>query len=146
MPQPPDTPLIARELVRFIPFASQRTVVNVALAAAGTIVAEFDAAAGITDANQLLAGAFPGAANPQRVVGPNLDAGAFSVTTAGTMLVEFAIDRGCAYRTVTTAIVAIGAFSNISGLRITARFVRVTYTNTGGVASLVEFGVFIRST
>lgn len=152
---PPTTPIISRELVRFIPFAAQKTFQSAALAAAGQFVAEFDVRTPVTDRNQintynpatgLTTGAFPGAANPQIAVGPFLDAAAFSVTTAGTMLVEFAVDLGCLYRTVTSTVVPIGAFANISGLRITGGFVRITYTNTGGVPSLVEFGTYIRST
>lgn len=155
MGQPPTTPIISRELVRFIPFAAQKTFQSAALAAAGTFVAEFDLFTAVSDRNQqltynpttgLATGAFPGATNPQIAVGPLLDAAAFSVTTAGSILVEYAVDLTCAYRTVVTSVVPIGAFTNISGLRVTARFVRVTYTNTGGVNSLVEFGVYIRST
>jgi hypothetical protein len=64
------------------------------------------------------------------------------------LTVEYAIDRGCQYRTVMpgTAVPA-STFVNISGLRITGRFVRVTMgnpaTNTDDL--VVEFGVFVRS-
>ena len=59
MPQPPSTPVIARELVRVIPFASQKTFAAV-VANAGTLSAEFDVGASVTDINQFLAGGFPG--------------------------------------------------------------------------------------
>ncbi len=93
-----------------------------------------------------MTGAFPGASNPQRVVGPWLDALVFS-PVAGTILVEFAVDLSCSYRSIATSAVAAGVASNISGLRITGRFVRVTFTNTsgGGSGTNVEFGVYIRS-
>lgn len=144
MAQPPTTPIISRELVRVIPFAAQKTFFNAALGNGATMVAEFDVGLAVTDRNQFLTGAFPGAANPQAAVGPNLDAEGFS-TGAGTILIEFAIDLGCTYRTVATQIVPANAFTNVSALRITGRFARLTYTNTSGGAALVEFGAHIRS-
>ncbi len=146
MAQPPAN-FISRMLARFLPFATQKTFQNAALGAAGTFVAEFDVGKRITDRNQFLVGAFPGAGGvaPQVAVGPYLDAGAFSAG-AGSILIEFAIDQSCLYRTVTTTLVPANAFTNVSGLRITARFVRVTYTNTSGAGALAEFGTFIRST
>ena len=145
MPQPPSTPVIARELVRVIPFASQKTFAAV-VANAGTLSAEFDVGASVTDINQFLAGGFPGAANPQRAVGPWLDALVFS-PVAGTLLVEFAVDTGGLYRSIASSGVAAAIASNISGLRITGRFVRVTFTNTsgGGSGTNVELGIYIRS-
>ncbi|HLB37478.1 MAG TPA: hypothetical protein VJL31_12980 [Gemmatimonadales bacterium] len=145
MPQPPVTPIISRELVRFIPFAAQRTFRSAALANGGTFVAEFDVSLAVTDPNQFLAGAFPGAANPPVAVGPNLDAAWFS-DQAGQVVIEYAIDLSCTYRVVNTTIVVANAFGNYSGTRITGRFVRVTFTNNSGVAAVVEFGVYIRST
>jgi len=145
MPQPPTTPVISRELVRVIPFAAQRTFAQV-VANAGTLQAEFDVGASVTDANQFLAGAVPGAANPPHAVGPLLDALIFS-PVVGTILVEFAVDTGCLYRSIATSGVAAGIASNISGLRITGRFVRCTFTNTSGAGSVtnVEFGIYVRS-
>jgi len=145
MPQPPTTPLISRELVRFIPFAAQDTFQAAALAAAGTFVAEFDVGLAVTDSNQFLTGAFPGAANPPVAVGPFLDVLAFSAG-AGSIQVEYAVDLSCAYRALTPVVVPATTPVNISGLRITGRFVRVTYTNTSGGVALTEFGVYIRST
>jgi hypothetical protein len=149
MGQPVTTPTISRELVRFIPFAAQKTFRNAALGAGATMVWEFDVGLGITDRNQFLSAATAptnSTSAPQLAVGPNLDAAAFSVAQPGTILVEYAIDVTCAYRVVNTSIVPAAAFTNISGLRITGRFVRVTYTNTGGGASETEFGIYIRST
>jgi hypothetical protein len=145
MPQPPSTPVISRELVRVIPFAAEKTFAAV-VANLGTMVAEFDVGASVTDVNQFIVGSFPGVANPQRAVGPWLDALIFS-PVAGSLLVEFAVDTGCTYRSIATSAVAAGVASNISGLRITGRFVRVTYTNTSGGGSVtnVEFGIYVRS-
>ena len=150
MPQPPSRPVLSRELVRVIPFAAQRTFRNVALGAGATMIAAFDVGLVATDVNQFIGAVENPANNPsvdptQFAVGPFLDALAFSVTTAGSILVEYAVDYTCTYRAIATTIVPIGTATNISGLRITGRFTRVTYTNTGGVASLVEFGVYIRS-
>jgi hypothetical protein len=145
MPQPPTTPVIARELVRVIPFAAQKTFAQV-VANAGTLQAEWDVGSSTTDPNQFLAGAAPGAANPPHAVGPWLDSLIFS-PVAGSLLVEFAVDTGCLYRSIATSAVAAGVASNISGLRITGRFVRVTYTNTSGGGSVtnVELGIYVRS-
>jgi len=148
MAQPPTTPIISRELVRSIPFAAQKTFnapATAKLANAGTFVAEFDLSLPVTDANQFLTGAFPGANNPQIAVGPNLDAMWFS-DQAGQVVIEYAADLSCAYRVVNTSLVVANAFGNYSGTRVTGRFVRVTYTNNSGAASQTEFGVYIRST
>lgn len=144
MPQPPTTPVLTRELVRVLPFAAQKTVRDAALAAAGTIVAAFDIGAAVTDVNQLLAGANPSADATIRAIGPNLDAFVFS-DQPGTLLVEFAADATCSYRQVSNSIVPASTAVPLAGLRIAGRFVRVTYTNTGAVAALVEFGVYVRS-
>lgn len=146
MPQPPTTPIISRELVRFIPFAAQKTFRNAALANAATMVAEFDLGLAVTDANQFLTGAFPGAADPPVAVGPNLDAMWF-MDQAGSVLIEYAADLSCTYHTVNLTLVVANAFGNYSGTRVTGRFVRVTLTNlSGGAAASVDFGVYIRST
>jgi hypothetical protein len=145
MPQPPSTPVISRELVRVIPFAAEKTFAAV-VANLGTMVAEFDVGASVTDVNQFIVGSFPGVANPQRAVGPWLDALIFS-PVAGSLLVEFAVDTGTVYHSIATSAVAAGVASNISGLRITGRFVRVTFTNNsgGGSGTNVEFGIYVRS-
>jgi len=163
MPQPPTTPVQARELVRTVPFCAQKTyagpagVAPLILAPAGAIAVQWDVAAGITDASQLLLGDYPGAGGAAvplpHATGPFLDAAVYSTAvTAGEaalLTVEYAIDRGCAFHLVTpgTAVPDL-TFVNISGLRITGRFVRVTLTNpaTNTHNLTVEFGVYIRST
>jgi hypothetical protein len=158
MPQPPTTPVQARELVRAVPFCAQSTYANLTIATAGSRTVEWDVADGITDIGQLLTGAYPsvGAVAIPHATGPFLDAavyiGAGTVGEIGLLTVEYAVDRGCAYRLVTpgTAI-PIATFVNISGLRITGRFVRVTLFGSGasgGTHDLtgIEFGVYVRST
>ncbi len=151
MAQPPVDPVITRELVRVIPFATQKSFVNAALAAGGTFVWEFDVGLAVTDPNQFLA--LPSVASaptnstvpPQIAVGPWLDVVAYSFATAGSITVEYAADVTCAYRTLTPQAVAANTLTNISGLRITGRFCRVTYTNTGVAVSLCELGIYVRS-
>jgi hypothetical protein len=153
MPQPPTTPIIPREMVRVIPFAAQRTFQNAALGVGATIVVEFDVAKRISDRNQLnlgagpppaVQGAFPGVANPPVAVGPNLDALWFS-DHAGSVTIDYAVDQGTLYRSMFVAIVGANVPGNISGLRITGRFVRATYTNTDAAPALVELGIYVRS-
>lgn len=144
MPQPPTTQILTRELVRTIPFAAQSTVRNAALAAAGTIVAAFDIATHVTDVNQLLTGALPSADPTIPAVGPNLDVLVFA-DGPGTLLIQFCVDASCSYRQISNSVVPASTAVNISGLRITGRFARVTYTNTSGVAEVVEFGAYVRS-
>jgi hypothetical protein len=144
MAQPPTTPFLARQLVRTIPFAAQFTAKNPSLANNGTIVAEFDVAIHSTDANSFLTGAFPGG-TPIPATGQNLDALVFTVNGAGTLLVEFAVDLSCTYRAISNSVVPAATATNISGLRITGRFVRITFTNTSGGPSSVEFGAYVRS-
>ena len=157
MPQPPTTPVQARELVRSVPFCAQKTYVLAAIATDGSRTVEWDVAAGITDVDQLLTGAYPGAAVPiNHATGPFLDAAVYvtggTAGESGLLTVEYAIDRGCAYRLVTPGTaVPIATFVNISGLRITARFIRVTLFGTAaglGTHDLtgIEFGVYVRST
>jgi hypothetical protein len=158
MPQPPTTPVQARGLIRSVPFCAQITYANLTIAPGGSRPVEFDVAAGITDVNQLLTGAYPsvGGVPIAHATGPFLDAAVFSTANtagdAGLLTVEYAIDRGCAYHLVTpgTAVPDL-TFVNISGLRITGRFVRVTLSNPSAGAHpahdlVVEFGVYIRST
>jgi hypothetical protein len=154
MPQPPTTPVQARGLVRAVPFCAQSTYAALVIAPGGSRPVEWDVAAGITDVGQLLTGAFPGG-GPQiaHATGPFLDAAVYSTATvageAGLLTVEYAIDRGCTYHLVTpgTAVPDL-TFVNISGLRITGRFVRVTLHNPAANTNnlTVEFGVYVRST
>jgi hypothetical protein len=145
MAQPPTSAVLARELVRPLPFAAQSVTRNASLGIAGTIVAEFDVASRVTDRNQRLTGAFPGATNPLTAIGPLLDAVVFSAA-AGTLLVEYAVDLSCSYRQVSNSVVPASTLVNISGLRITGCFCRVTFTMGAGGPALVEFGAFVRST
>jgi len=150
MAQPPTTPLLTRELVRGLPFAAQRTFNNAALANGGTLVAAFDVGLVVSDVNQFIGAAINAALNPSAdatpfAIGPFLDAGWFS-SGAGTITTQFAIDYTCSYRNVAPPVaVAASTWGNISGLRITGRFARVTFTNTSGGPVAVEFGVFVRS-
>lgn len=157
MPQPPTTPVQARELVRSVPFCAQRTFAGLVLAPGDAQVVEWDVAQGITDVGQLLTGAYPGiggaAAPLPHATGPLLDAAVFSTATAvgeaGLLTVEYAIDQGCTFHLVTpgTAVPDL-TFVNISGLRITGRFVRVSLSNPAANTDTltVEFGVYVRST
>ena len=144
MTQPPSLPFLARSLVRTIPFASQFTAKNAALANLATIVCEFDVAIHSTDNNSFLVGAAPGAGPQIPATGQLLDALVFS-SGAGALLVEFAVDLSCTYHQISNSVVPAATATNISGLRVTGRFVRVTFTNNSGGAVSVEFGAYIRS-
>lgn len=146
MAQPPTRPIMARALSRAVPFVCVRTF-NGVLGGGGSVSAEFDTIEGFADPNQFNnVAAYPSGVAATHAVGPLLDAAAFADQDT-TILVEFAVDRGCSYRAVATATyVLANTFQNISGLRITARFVRVTLTNATGVATTVtEFGIYVRS-
>lgn len=161
MPQPPINPVIPSEHVKVTPQCSQRTFLYLAAAplAIGTIlVAAFDLGAKTTDPNQFLLAngklnpalnpALPAvagwnAANTQVAIGPWLDA-IWTSNQLAQVQVEYAVDYGCPYRAVQTIGVQIGITGNISALRVTARFVRVLYTN-GAAAATMDFGVFVRS-
>jgi hypothetical protein len=136
---------LSRELTRIIPFTSQRVFVNNAAGAGATFVAEFDVALATTDRNQLLAGALPSAGLIQFAIGPLLDAVCYDTGAGGAqILVEFAVDRGAAYRPFTPTVVPQNTLTNIAALRVTARFVRVTFTNITAAAT-IECGAYIRS-
>jgi hypothetical protein len=159
MPQPPTIPILAHEDVRLIPALSQNTVRDAAAGAAETFIWEWDLAARITDLNQFTS-ALAGPANstttvmggagpqvtPQPAIGPFLDVAAFCSGAGGaTITVEVAIDASpFNYRTQAITIVNQNVFTNISALRITGRFVRITLTNVTA-AALVEFGSYIRN-
>jgi len=150
MPQPPGRPIISRELVRVIPFAAQRTFRDAAGGAGETYIAAFDIGLVVTDVNQFIGSVENPALNPsadptQFAVGPFLDALAFTTGAGGgSILVEYAVDYTCTYRAIATTAVPASTATNISGLRITGRFVRCTLTNVTA-AAVVEFGVYIRS-
>lgn len=138
---------LSRQLVRSHPFASQRTFRNTNMGAAATMVAAFDVGLGVTDQNQFLTPAtLPSGDTTLPAVGPFLDALVFCTGAGGgNILVEMAVDYTCSYRQIATTGVASSVGVNISGLRITGRFVRVTFTNVTAGAT-VEFGVYVRST
>jgi len=149
MPQPPVRPVLSRELVRIIPFAAHRTFNVAALANGATLIAAFDISLAVTDVNQFIGGVENPALNPsadatQFAVGPYLDAMVFCAGN-GSVLIEYAVDYTCLYRSVNTTLVPAATLTNFAGIRITGRFVRVTFTNLSGAAALTEFGVYIRS-
>jgi len=159
MPQPPTLPVIAKELVRIVPALSQRTFNDQAAGAGETFVWEWDLALRLTDTGQFI-NANPAPANstttagggagpqttPQPAFGPYLDAAAFCDGAGGaTITIEYAIDANpFNYRTIAVTVVPQNVFTNISGLRVTARFVRVTVTNVTA-ASVLEAGSYIRN-
>jgi hypothetical protein len=160
MPQPPTIPVLAHELTRILPALAQKTFSAAAADANQVFRWEFDLAARITDHNQFL-NANPAPANsstiagggagpqttPQVALGPIADVGMFFAGAGGgQLLVEFAVDANpCLYRAISPAIIVPAAtFSNLSGLRITGRFVRFSATNITA-ASLTEVGFYIRN-
>jgi hypothetical protein len=165
MAQPPVSPVMARGLSRVIPFVTPRTFLAngtaeyPSLPAAGSVSAEFDTLYGFAEPslfNNALA--YPGVNTPKlHAIGPYLDCLAWSDFAAGghaagftaTILVEYATDRGAQYRyPIAPIFLTNGQVANLSGLRITGRFVRVTLANvTSGAAVAInlEFGVYIRS-
>jgi hypothetical protein len=161
MPQPPVSPLVPYEQIRSMPYCSQRTFLYPAaqpLAGNAILVAAFDLGAKTTDPNQFLlaGGQLNPALNPalpaivgwnaldtQVAIGPWLDA-VWTSNTIGSVDVAYAVDYGCPYQSVQTIGVQAGITGNISALRVTARFVRVAFTNGANPATM-EFGVYIRS-
>jgi hypothetical protein len=140
---PLSAPYITRELVRPLPSSAQSETVNAALANAGTIQVAYDVALVVTDRNQLGGGAAPGAPTPRFAIGPLLDVVVFS-SAVGTLLIEYGVAGG-SYHPLSNSAVPASTLVNISGLRITARFVRITFTNTSGGNAAVEFGAYVRS-
>lgn len=146
---PLSSPHIGRDMVRALPFnALKEFAENVANA--GTLIAAFEIGSTMADRNQLGTSPAP-ASSPFSATGPYLDAVVFSAAV-GSLLVEYAIGKGFGvaaptYHAVTPAtVVPASTLTNISGLRVTARYVRVTFTNTSGAAADTELGVYIRST
>jgi hypothetical protein len=162
MPQPPNRPVMARGLSRVIPFVTPRTFLADGsagwplLPALGAVTAEFDCLEGFADFNLFnTVLPYPGAANTPKLhaVGPFLDAAVWADGAGGhvpgpvaTLEVWYAIDQGCVYRPPVAPITVNGnVLTNISGLRITGRFVRVRLTNALGADIVLEFGVYVRS-
>lgn len=137
-------PHITRQLVKPLPSAAQFESVVAALANNGTIQVAYDVALAVTDRNQLGALAVPAGPTPRIAIGPLLDVVVFA-SGAGTILVQLGVAGG-SYRDLGSTGVPAGILTNISGLRVTARFVLITFTNTSGAASAVEFGAYVRST
>jgi hypothetical protein len=138
---------LSRQLVRVMPFATQKTFVTGAAGGGAQFVAEFDVAQVVTDANQLLAGAAPigTLVGIQFAIGPFLDAVIFDNGAGGaTITVNYAVDKGATYRLFNTTVVPASTLTNIAGLRVTARFVQVIFTNITPAATL-EAGVWLRS-
>lgn len=160
MPQPPLIPIIAHENVRFLPSLSQKTFQSAAAGAAATFIWEFDLALRITDPNQFLnaniapansttiAGGGPGTqTTPQPAIGPFADVGVVTSGAGGGQIkTEIAVDASpCNYQIMSIVAIPASTFGNISGLRVTGRFVRFTFTNISAGA-VVEVGFFIRNT
>lgn len=159
MAQPPTVPILAHEDVRLITGLTQRTFQSAAAGAASTFVWEYDLAARLTDFNQFLTqlvapanssciaigGAGP-QVTPQPAIGPFADAFAFTGGAGGgTLQLEYAADASpCNYRAMSNTVVVAGIATNISGLRVTARFVRFTFTNITAGAP-IEVGFYIRN-
>lgn len=146
MAQPPTSAVMARELVRSVPFITPFVYIDT-LAAGGTVSAEFDTVGGFADPNLYKqTGAYPGTNTAKiHAIGPWLDAAVYA-NLAASLLVEYSIDRGDAYHYIAPATaIPVQTLINISGLRITGRFVRLTLTNTGGAPNAVSFGVYVRS-
>lgn len=145
---------LSRQLVRVMPFAAQQTFFAPANAAAGAVFqAAFDVGLVVTDLNQFLtpatlpvgAGALGAATTPIQAVGPFLDAVVFCTGLGGgTLIVEYAVDYLCTYRQLTSTGVPQNTLVNLSGLRITGRFVRCGFVNVT-LNATVEFGTYVRS-
>ena len=138
---------LARQLVREMPFAAQRTFRDAAAGAASTFIAAFDIGLAVTDQNQFLTPATnPSGDTYVQAIGPFLDCVAFTTGAGGgTLLIEMAVDYTCTLRTYTSTVVPASTLTNVAGLRITARFLRITFTNVTA-AAVVEFGAYVRST
>lgn len=159
MSQPPSTPYIPRKLIRNIPFASQKTFqcdasgnpgTQALLIAGGTLTAAFDVSLKATDPNQFLGGvvnspaANPGGISIPFAIGMLLDA-IWTADQIGTVEVSYAVDYWCSFHSIVTIGIVPGITDNISGLRITGRFVRVVLANTSLNPMTVDFGSYVRS-
>ena len=159
MPQPPTVPIIAHENVRLITALAQKTFQSAAAGANSTFIWEYDLGARLTDFNQFLnanvapanstttvAGGAGPQVTPQPAIGPFADAFVFtSGAGGGTLQLEYAADANpCNYRAMSNTVVNAGIAANISGLRVTGRFVRFTFTNVTNGAT-VEVGFYIRN-
>lgn len=140
----PGTVIQARSLVRAQPYGAQVTYIQSPVANPGGLEASFDLAVVITEPAQFESGNFGTTTIP--AVGPYLDMTVFS-TGIGTVDIQVAIDYGASTESILAAPLAVAAnvMFVISALRIPARFVNASFTNTSGGAVTVDFGAFIRS-
>jgi hypothetical protein len=135
--------LQSRQLVRSQPYGTQKVYIQQIVANNGVLEASFDISVVIADRNQLAAQAsVTGVAS----VGPYLDVMVLS-DVIGTVDILFQVDNGGLARSVLAAPlpVAAGTVLTVSGLRVTARYVYVDYTNTSGGNATTDFGCFMRS-
>jgi hypothetical protein len=161
MAQPPTTPLLAHENVRMIPALTQKTFCDLASVNQHIFIWEFDLAARITDPGQLLnANAAPtgsstiagGGAGPQTTpqpaIGPLADVFIFTNSSGGgTLRIRYAADANpCSYYPMYTATVPTLTPTNVSGLRVTGRFIEFFFQAAAAAACVVECGFYIRNT
>ena len=108
-----------------------------------TLNVDFDALKSVADPALLGVGVSP---SPTAIVavGPFLDVGLFA-SQALTLQVFMAMSGGT-FRQVSNTLVPASTFENISGLRITSRYVRVALVNGSGIIANIELGVYVRST
>jgi hypothetical protein len=133
---------IPRNVVQSIPSVSPNERV-VVLNNGGTINVDYDMLLAIADPNLLGAGVSP-SPTANIAVGPYLDALLFADQVI-TLQVFYAVSGGT-FRLMTNTVIPASTPENISGLRITGRYVRVSANNSSGVAANVELGVYPRST
>jgi len=134
--------MIPRALVQAIPSVTPNERVTT-LGIGATLNVDFDALKSVADPALLGVGVSP---SPTAIVavGPFLDVGLFA-SQALTLQVWMAMSGGT-FRQVSNTVVPASTFENISGLRITSRYVRVTLVNASGIIANIELGVYVRST
>jgi len=134
--------MIPRALVQAIPSVTPNERVTT-LGIGATLNVDFDALKSVADPALLGVGASP---SPTAIVavGPFLDVGLFA-SQALTLQVFMAMSGGT-FRQVSNTLVPASTFENISGLRITSRYVRVALVNGSGIIANIELGVYVRST
>lgn len=133
---------IPRNVVQAMPSVTPDERVTT-LANGATVNVDFDALAATADPALLGIGASPSPA-AKIAVGPYLDAAIFS-DQAVTLAAWFAISGGT-FVQATSTLVPASTFVNISGLRITGRYARVSLSNASGVLANIQLGVYVRST
>lgn len=133
----------ARNLVRSVPFAAQKTYLQSSVLNNGTLSVIFDIALVTTDPNQF---ANQTSVSSLPTVGPILDALLVS-NHIGTLDVLVAVDAGGTFYSILAAPQPIAANipGQINGLRVPGRYVELLYTNTSGVTALTDFGGYMRS-